>query len=157
MCSAVGCMNLLYWHSVWEGSTTFPTINTTPFSTYYHIGTSDNIWWLNTIDRCPPYSGDLGDRHALLTHAAAQRLRNYLDFLGNTTATKRDLFRHRYMLSVVVAWGPRICVGVDIWGRFCMCRMCRFYMYRVHVVIPTNPLRIRPSRPQKRNQHKILG
>ena len=62
----------------------------------------------------PPYGVELGDRHAIMTHAAAQRLRNYLDFLGNTAATKPPLFRHRYILSVIVAWGHRICVVVDI-------------------------------------------
>ena len=92
----------------------FPTRNTTPFATYYYIGTTGNVWWLNCIDRCPSYGGELGDRHGVVTRAAAQRLRNYLDFLGNTAATKRQLFRHRYILSVVVAWGHRICVGVDI-------------------------------------------
>ena len=157
MCSAVGCMNLLHWHSVWERSMSFPTRNTTPFATYYHIGTSVNAWWLNSIDRWPPYSGELGDHLALLTHATARWLRNYLDFLGNNAATKRQLFRHRCILSVVVAWNHRICVGVDIWRRFCTCRMCRFYMYYVHVVIKTYPLRIRPSRPQNRIQHKNLG
>ena len=82
---------------------TFPTRHTTPFATCYHIGTSGNVWLLNSIDRCPPYGGELGDRHALPTHAAALQLRNYLDFLGNYAATKLQLFRHRYILSVVVA------------------------------------------------------
>ena len=156
MCSAVGCMTLLLWHSVWGRSITFPTRNTTPFATYYHIGTSGNVWWLNCIDRCPPYGVELGHRHAIMTHAAAKRLRNYLDFLGNTAATKPPLFLHRYILSVIVAWRHRICVCVNIWGRLCPCRMCRFYMYDVHFGIPSYALIIRPRRPQKRIQHKIL-
>ena len=37
------------------------------------------------------------------------------------------------------------------------CRMCRFYMHRVNVIIETYPLRNRPRRPQKRILRKILG
>ena len=105
----------------------------------------------------PPYGGEPRGRQGLLTHAAAQRLRNYLDSLGKSAATKRQLFRHRYILSVVVAWGHRICVGVIILGRICPCRMCRFYIHRVNVIIETYPLRNRPRRPHKRILRKILG
>ena len=157
MCPLVACLNLLLWHSVWWRSMTFPTINTTPIATYYHVGTSGDAWWLNLIDWRPPCDGEPRGRHRLLTHAAAQRLRNYLDFLGKPAATKRQIFRHRYILSVVVAWGHRIYVGVIIWGRICPCQMCRFCMHSVHVIIQANPLIIRPCRPQKRIQHKILG
>ena len=74
----------------------------------------------------PPYAVELGERNALLTHSAAQRLRNYLDFLGDTAATKPPLFCHRYILSVIVVWWHRICAGVDIWGQFCTCRSADF-------------------------------
>ena len=155
ICPLVDCLNLLLWHSVWWRSMTFPTINTTPIDTYYHVGTSGDAWWLNLIDWRPPYYGEPRGRHRLLTHAAAPRLRNYLDFLCKTAATKRQKFRHRYIVSVVVAWGHRICVGVIIWGRICPCRMCRFYMHRVNVIIETYPPRNRPRRPQKRILRKI--
>ena len=105
----------------------------------------------------PPYGGEPRGRQGLLTHAAAQRLRNYLDSLGKISATKRQLFRHRYIVSVFVAWGHRICIGVIILGRICPCRMCRFYMHGVDAIIETYPLRIRPRRPQKRILRKILG
>jgi len=58
--------------------------------------------------------------------SVAQRLRNYLDFLGDTAATKPPLFCHRYILSVIVVWWHRICAGVDIWGQFCTCRSADF-------------------------------
>ena len=157
MCPLVACLNLILWHSVWWGSMTFPTINTTPIATYYHVGTSGDAWWLNLIDWRPPLRRWTSWSASSPQHAAAQRLRNYLDFLGKTAATKRQIFHHRYTLSVIAAWGHRICVGVIIWGRICPRRMCRFCMHRVNVIIQANPQIIRPRRPQKRILRKILG
>jgi len=62
-------MNFLLWHSIWGRSLIFPTPNITPFATYYHVGTRGDVWWLQCIDSCPPYSSETGDRHALVTQA----------------------------------------------------------------------------------------
>ena len=90
------------------------TRNTTPFATYYMVGTRGDVWWLHCIDCCHPHSGQVGDQHALQTHAGAQRVRDVLNSLGNSEATKSPLRRHRYIVSIIIAWWHRICVGVNI-------------------------------------------
>ena len=79
------------------------TGNIAPLAACYHVWTTYNVWGPQCIDRCPPYNGGVGCRHALRMIAAAQRLRDYLDFLVNSEATNSQLFRHGYILSVVVA------------------------------------------------------
>ena len=150
-------MNLLLWQCVWERYMTLSTRNITPFTTYHMVGARGDVWWLHFIDCCPTHSGQVGDQHALQTHAGAQRIRDDLDFFRITAATKSPLHCHRYIVSVIIAWCRRICVGVNIWGGFWWCQMCRIYMYCVHVVILLYPLIFRPRRPQKWIQHKILG
>ena len=78
------------------------------------VGMRGDVWWLHCIDCCPTYGGQVGDRNALQTHAGAQRVRDVLNSLGNLAATKSPLRRHSYIVSIIIAWGHRICVGVNI-------------------------------------------
>jgi len=128
-------MKWLLWHSILGSSMTLTTTNITPFATYYKVGRRVDVFWLHCIDCCPTNGGQVGDRHALHPHAAAQRIRDVLNSLGNAAATNPQILRHRYIVSVIIAWWHLICVDVNIWGRFWWCRMCRIYMYSIHVVI----------------------
>jgi len=47
-------------------------------------------------------------------HAAAQRIRDVLNSLGNAAATNPQILRHRYIVSVIIAWWHLICVDVNI-------------------------------------------
>ena len=71
---------------------------------YYHVWTTDYVWWPQCIDRCPPYKGGVGCRYALRTIAAAQQLHNYLDYLVDSEAANSQLFCHGYILTVIVAY-----------------------------------------------------
>ena len=93
---------------------TLSTRNIAPLATYYMVRTRGDVWSLHCIDCCPTHSGQVCDRHVLLTLAAAQRIRDVLNSVGNSAATKSPLLRHRYVVSVVIAWWRRICVGVNI-------------------------------------------
>ena len=88
--------------------------NITPFATYYVVGTRVDVFLLQCIDCCSTHSGQVGDRHALHTHAAAQRMRDVLNSVGNAAATKSPLLRHGYIVTVIIASWHRICVGVNI-------------------------------------------
>ena len=93
---------------------TLTTTNITPFATYYIVGRRVDVFWLHCIDCCPTNGGQVGDRHAPPTPSDAQRIRDDLDFMGNSAATKSPLLRNRYIVSVIIAWWHHICVGVNI-------------------------------------------
>ena len=93
---------------------TLITTNITPFATYYKVGRRVDVFWLHCIDCCPTNGGQVGDRHALHPHAAAQRTRDVLNSLGNAAATNPQILRHRYIVSVIISWWHLICVDVNI-------------------------------------------
>ena len=87
------------------------------YHTIYHLlycWDEGDVWWLHYIDCFPPHSGQVGDQYALKTHAGAQRIIVVLNSLRNSAATKSQLLRHRYVVSDIIAWWHRICVGVNI-------------------------------------------
>jgi hypothetical protein len=105
----------LTWHL--GRSLAFSTPNITLFTTYYHIGTRGDFWWLHFNITAPLYGVTLMMGMLSDTRRCGAK-GNGRDFMGNIAATKTSLRRNRYIGSIIVAWGRRISVCVHIWGRF---------------------------------------
>jgi hypothetical protein len=103
MCPPVGCYGDTYLPLLLGRCLTCSARIIAQLAAYYHVWTTDYVWWPQCIDRCPPYSSGVGCRYALQTIAAAQQLHNYLDYLVDSEAANSQLFCHGYILSVVVA------------------------------------------------------
>lgn len=80
MCPIVGCYGDTSLTWLLGRYQTHSTGNIAPLAAYYHVWITCKVWWPQCVDRCPPYNGGVGCRHALRTIAAAQQLRIILTF-----------------------------------------------------------------------------